>query len=393
MLRFGLLGATILAFLSSFCAWRYSPHVEGLRNIYPSWYYGEFVIFDGYGAYSQWLAAVMVGRPGAAAHLAEFLRYDPHAHTPLYPFLCALVILLVGNVVFAQLVVTVLASLASLWLFWVLLRTQWPTCSLSVRWLSYLGFLFHPGVTSGLARPMPDSLALALQLGVLLALVRFQKSGRRRMLVVAGVLTLCAILTKMVMVLLVPTTFVWWALEYVRTHDTPIVRKRLLSIGAPLLGFVAVVAAFVWWSLRDTHAMKFLATAMTHAAHTLTTPSLLLSHTPAFALFLVIGFGFYPLLWSKVRVKPEEKPAVRLHGTWVGIYLLQRVFFAGFNLAYGRARYTMPLAPAVLLFSTPALEEYWRRGGKWRIAAVAPACFHLAIWCAHLLTLRGSVTG
>ncbi|MGB9690693.1 MAG: hypothetical protein ACPL7D_00830 [Candidatus Sumerlaeaceae bacterium] len=386
-----ILVATLFAFATSFYAWRYSPHVEGLRRVYPTWYYGDFVIFDGYGPYSQWLAAAIVRRPGAIAHLVEFLRFDPHAHTPLYPFLCALVILGVGNVVVAHVSVTVAASLVALWLFTVLLRTQWPTSPPRVRQLAYLGFLLHPGVASGLARPMPDSLALALVLGFFLALLRFHDTGRLRWLTSAAVLAVCAILTKTVMVLLVLTAVFWWILDFRSAHRAT-TRRRLVRIGAPLLAGIVVGVVFFWWLLRETEAMNVLATAACSAWYTVTTPSLLFGHVPAFALFLVIAFGLYPLVWRNVCFRREELPGVRLLVLWGGIYLIQRIVFVGFNLAYGRARYTMPLAPAVVLLSVPGLERLWQRGGWHRWLASAPWFFHLAIWCTYLLSLKGSVS-
>lgn len=395
-LAYAILGiATVFAFITSYLAWRFSPHAAGLRDMYPSWYYGDFVIFDGYGPYSQWIAAVLAGREGAMDHLAEFIRHDYHSHTPLYPFLCALVILIVGNVVWAHLAVTLTASVVALWLFWRLVGlhfgSQQPAAP---HLLAFCSFVLHPGVASCLARPMPDSLALALLLGVLYAVYRFISTARRRWLWLAAVLILLSMLTKTVLVLLAPTIVIWalWSRREAADHRR--MKRRLVRLALPATLLSATLVLMLWWTLRTTRAMAFVSTALVHAFHTLTQPKILMSHVPAFALFLVIGFGVYPLFWKRrMGETRQERLRHSFHRAWLAIYVLQRVLFAGFNLAYGRARYTLPLAPSVVLEASGQLAPWWMAGGWKRVAAMAPCLFHLAVWCAHLMSLRPLVRG
>ncbi|MCX7626390.1 MAG: glycosyltransferase family 39 protein [Candidatus Sumerlaeaceae bacterium] len=383
------------AFVTSYLAWRFSPHAVGLRDLYPSWYYGDAVIFDGYGPYSQWIAAVLVGREGAWYHLSEFIRHDYHSHTPLYPFLCALVILVVGNVVWAHLFVTLTASIMALGLFWRLLGLHFGgRPDPAVQLLVFCSFVFHPGVISCLARPMPDSLALALLLGVFYAFYRFVHTARRRWLWLAYVLILFAMLTKTVLILLAPTIVIWALWSRREAGNQRRLRRRLMHLALPVTLVCAGLIFLLWWSLRSTRAMAFVLAAVAHSVEALTQPKVFFSHAPAFALFLVIGFGLYPLFWrwpmGQIR---QLRLAHGFHRVWLVMYLLQRVLFAGFNLAYGRARYTLPLAPSVVLEASDQLAQWWKDGGWRRVGALFPCLFHLAIWCAHLMSLLPLVRG
>ena len=392
--RVAIVLAVFFCFVTSYYGWVHSPHIEGLRQVYPSWYYGNYVIFDGYGPYSQWIAGYLAGKPRAAEHLAEFLRYDLHAHTPFYPFLCALVILVVKNVVLAHLVVTAAASGLALVLFAALIRILFPHLSYAGRHIALLGFLLHPGVTSSLLRPMPDSLALALLCGVWVLLARFRQAHKARYLVGTAALVILASLTKTVLVLLIPTVGLWLFVG-MQLSASWARHRRLVRVGAGGVILAVATVAILWMSLYDAGSFRFLKRALDEAFAIIARPVALAPHMPAFCLFLVLSFGLYPVAMFLGRYRDTSAPKEHgaLHWLWVFVYLLQRVFFVGVNLAYGRARYTMPLAPSVIVLSANSLDALWRRGGWWRVLALAPALFHLAIWCAYTMTLSGNMGG
>ena len=79
--------------------------------------------------------------------------------------------------VVAHLIVTIASSILALALFWRLMVWVVPGAGVTHRLLGLVCLVLHPGVTSSLACPMPDSLALALLVGTFLVLAQFGKGG------------------------------------------------------------------------------------------------------------------------------------------------------------------------------------------------------------------------
>ncbi len=193
-----VLACLALAFASSFYSWTHNSHEGELRHRFPTWFRDGYALFDGYGNYTEQLRNVMLDPQGAAASFQRFTRNYIHANTPLYPLLAAVVSLGGLSIVWSCFSVNLAASLLCVFLFYQLVRQRsawfgWPEL------LTFLTFLLHCSVLSGLARPLPDMLCLAVLLAFFWTCRRFRDTHRRRWLALATALCVIGILTKTIL--------------------------------------------------------------------------------------------------------------------------------------------------------------------------------------------------
>lgn len=376
--------AIAFGFATSFHAWKQNSHQQMLKEFHPSWIRGEYVLFDGYGDYSDLIGDWLRGMPGSGNALARASRTYVHSNTPVYPALTAVVSLTGVDTVWAGLLVTVASSALCLGLFWMLLRQRCARPG-APEYLCFVSFALHVSIVSGLARPLPDMLALAAQLGVFLTLRDFAVNGSRRSLILCAVLCVAGTGIKTIMVLTIPLALACLLVYGARNRGaTPVSHAlRLWWIWVAGVLVILAVAALV---LRDSQSLRFLLDSTRHSLSAWKDPVALLGPLKAGILFAVLAFGLYPLViaagWRRTLPREELE-----HFLWIALYVAQRLYYMGFNVHFGRARYGIPLAASVLILALPGFRRLWA-SPRTRGLAVLPAVFHVAVWLYFLATLK-----
>src|SRR5262245_60911118 len=83
-----LIPALLFAFASSYYSWTHNTHEKQLRRVYPGWFTGPYVIFDGYGQYAGQIQ-YLIQHPSQTPGFEKFVKGYIHSNTPFFPFLAA----------------------------------------------------------------------------------------------------------------------------------------------------------------------------------------------------------------------------------------------------------------------------------------------------------------
>ena len=386
----GLLVAVCLvfAFASSYYSWTHNSHELQLRKRYPGWFRGHYALFDGYGTYTEQIRNLIRSPERFGEAFRAYATKYHHTNTPLYPLLCALLTFAGLNTVWSCFTVNAAASLLCVFLFYRLIRQRSSVFG-RPELLTFLTFLLHCSVLSGLARPLPDMMCLAVLLAFFLACRHYQETQQRRRLVAVAVLCVVGALTKTVLYLLAPV-FVIVLVKGVMTGSRWSTRRRVLISGA--FGVVAVaVMVGVLVVLRDTASIRFVLNISRNAFGAWFSSRNLPGVIEGGLAFFALSFGLYPLIlaggWSRQLAREEME-----HVVWLALYAGQRILFAGFNLGYGRARYGIPLVASLAILCLPGYRRLCA-SERWRWFAPVPILLQVAVWCYFLYRLTGVPRG
>jgi hypothetical protein len=379
----------VFAAATSFLAWTRNTHELVLRHRFPTWYRDGYVLFDGYGDFTDVLYEyVKSPGPEQSTLLSQFMTGYLHSNTPVYPFLAALLRLCGLSTVWACVAVALLSSVACVALFAALLKQAdgsrkdgWDGPAL----LCMAGFVLHVPVLSGFVRPLPDMTALAIQLSFFLTYGWFRERPRAWPLLACVGAVIAGILTKTYMLLLLPTLGILLVRDFVTRPDVR--RSRdVLAVVAVFAAAGAAKATMIIVAGDTAVSLGYIQAAAKNAFEMLKNPPPAEALARAGGLFLVLALGGYPLLMVAGRRDLRRSPWAFEHMLWIGIYLLQRYLFLGFSTQYGRARYGIPLAASVLLLSLPGIRRLWPHPAG-RLLAMLPLAAGLVIWLWFLLGL------
>jgi hypothetical protein len=383
-----VLGCLLFAFASSFYSWTHNSHERQLRQRFPTWYRDGYVLFDGYGNYTEQIRNVILDPQKYRASFQHYVGVYIHANTPLYPLLCAVVSLTGLSIVWASFAVNLAASVLCVFVFYQLVRQRaaifgWPEL------LTFLTFLLHCSLLSGFARPLPDMMSMAVLLAFFWTCRRYYVTSQRRWLGLAAALCVVGILTKTILYLQVPLFFLVLLRGMVPDILRPTRRQLLTGIACGVTAaLVLAVAVFV---LRNTASMRFVLGVSRNAFAAWLNADDRHVVIRGGAAFFALALGLFPVVvavgWRRGLAREELE-----HVAWLVMYAGQRLLFAGFNLGYGRARYGIPVVASLAILCLPGYRKLWE-SPRWRWFAPVPILLQVAIWTYFLYRLSSVPKG
>ncbi|MCX7718433.1 MAG: hypothetical protein N2111_08540 [Candidatus Sumerlaeaceae bacterium] len=385
--RLVLAMAGVFAAATSYLAWTRNTHELVLRHRFPTWYRDGYVLFDGYGDFTDVLYEYLKSPgPEQSTLLSQFLTGYLHSNTPVYPGLSALARLAGLSTVWACVLVSLLSSIVCVLLFVQLVKQMSGRSRLDgPGLLCAAGFVLHVPVLSGFVRPLPDMTALAIQLLFFLSYGWFRERPRAWPLLVCVAAVVVGTLTKTYMLLLIPTLGLLLLRDFVTRPDVR--RSRgVLAVAGVFAAAGAAKVAMIVAAGETAVSIGYIQAAAMNAFEMLRDPPPTEALVRAGGLFFVLALGAYPLLMLAGGRDLRRSDWALEHALWIAIYVAQRFLFLGFSTQYGRARYGIPLAASVLLLSLPGMRRLWERPAGRLVAALPLAC-GLVIWLWFLLGL------
>lgn len=343
-------------------------------------YNEEEICPDLYCEYAETIRLVLSERSTDSYHeLRRWWQRHRQGTSFIAPVATAhLSLVLPGGVLASYIVWSILASLASLWIFYRIARDALGAAP-DVAGLAVALLALHIVFLRAFARPLGDTTGLLFTLGALALIYDIGRAFDYRKLFYYSLFVLLGYFSRISTLPIAIFIVLWFGVQYARTR-----RVELVECGFAMGVLSAVAFLLVTLAMDNLHTI-FRALEYAHR------PGFTRDyHLSGVFSVLLVSFQLYPLVWlaglREHRFLASE--AEWLHAAWI-------VFYLGFLLVGGGAmwnRYLLPVVPSILLLSLGPLTVARERLGRGRFAALVVVLVAFSL-VPLALQLRGPTGG